>query len=146
LHDPFEHLKHKLWSKERSRVKLPIWLPTTKSQESTRFPRGQATCNIPLKISRQGLQLCFRPHYNRRSAREIIGPQSHGNPVVGISGLPLGSPKTKCHLDVAPVENRKKYYKGEGGGFPKFGPWWILWIRICPWLILASKVFKLCTN
>jgi hypothetical protein len=33
-HDPFAYLKHKLWLKERSRVKLPIWLPTTKSQES----------------------------------------------------------------------------------------------------------------
>ncbi len=32
-HDPFGHLKHKLWPKERSRVKLAVWLPTTKSQE-----------------------------------------------------------------------------------------------------------------
>jgi hypothetical protein len=33
LHDPFRHLKHKLWSKERSGVKLPVWLPTFKSRE-----------------------------------------------------------------------------------------------------------------
>jgi hypothetical protein len=39
--------------------------------------------------------------------------------VVGISGLPLGSPRTKSHLDVAPVERQKIYHKGEGGGFPK---------------------------
>jgi protease II len=25
-HNPFEYLKYKLWSKERSKVKLPIWL------------------------------------------------------------------------------------------------------------------------
>jgi hypothetical protein len=42
-----------------------------------------------------------------------------GLPVVGIPGLPLGSPGTKCHLDVAPVKRLKKYYKGEGGGFPQ---------------------------
>ncbi len=36
-----------------------------------------------------------------------------------ISGLPLGSPKTKCHLDVSLVEKHKVYYKGEGGGFPQ---------------------------
>jgi hypothetical protein len=30
----------------------------------------------------------------------------------------VGSPKTKCHLDVALVERHKIYYKGEGGGFP----------------------------
>ncbi len=35
-----------------------------------------------------------------------------------ISGLPLGNPRTKCHLDVGLVEKHKVYYKGEGGGFP----------------------------
>jgi len=34
-HWPFEYLQHKLWQKERPRVKLAIWLPTTKNQEST---------------------------------------------------------------------------------------------------------------
>ncbi len=36
-----------------------------------------------------------------------------------ISGLPLGSPGTKCQLDVGLVERHKVYYKGEGGGFPQ---------------------------
>jgi hypothetical protein len=39
--------------------------------------------------------------------------------VVRISGFPLGSRGTKCHLDVAPMESRKEYCKGEGGGFPQ---------------------------
>jgi hypothetical protein len=37
----------------------------------------------------------------------------------GILGFPLGSPGTKSHLDVAPMERRRGYYKGEGGGFPQ---------------------------
>jgi hypothetical protein len=37
---------------------------------------------------------------------------------VGISRLPLGNPGTKSHLDVAPMERHRVYYKGEGGGFP----------------------------
>jgi len=37
---------------------------------------------------------------------------------MGISGLPLGSPDTKCHLDVGFMERHIVYYKGEGGGFP----------------------------
>jgi hypothetical protein len=37
---------------------------------------------------------------------------------MGIFGLTLGSPGTKSHLDVVPVERCKVYYKGEGGGFP----------------------------
>jgi hypothetical protein len=38
--------------------------------------------------------------------------------IVGISGLPLGSPGTKNHLDVAPVKSCRVYYMGKGGGFP----------------------------
>jgi hypothetical protein len=37
--------------------------------------------------------------------------------VVRILGLPLESLGTKNHLDVAPVENCRVYYMGEGGGF-----------------------------
>ncbi len=40
-------------------------------------------------------------------------------PVVGISGLPLESLNTKCHLDASPVAIRRVYYKGEGGDFPQ---------------------------
>jgi hypothetical protein len=36
-----------------------------------------------------------------------------------VSGFTLGSPGTKSHLDVAPLEWRKVYYMGEGGGFPR---------------------------
>jgi hypothetical protein len=38
---------------------------------------------------------------------------------VGISGFPLGSLRTKWHLDVGPVGRHRLYYKGEGGGFPQ---------------------------
>jgi hypothetical protein len=42
-----------------------------------------------------------------------------GVPTVGILGLPFGSPRTKNHLDVAPVKSCRVYYMGEGGGFPR---------------------------
>ncbi len=35
-----------------------------------------------------------------------------------VSGLLLGSPGKKSHLDVASVRSCREYYKGEGGGFP----------------------------
>ncbi len=40
-------------------------------------------------------------------------------PTLGISGLPLGSPGTKCHLGVGPKVRHKVYHKGEGGDFPQ---------------------------
>jgi len=42
-----------------------------------------------------------------------------GVPTLAILGLPLGSLRTKNHLDVSLVKRHKVYYKGEGGGFPQ---------------------------
>jgi hypothetical protein len=67
-------------------------------------------------------------------------------PVVTISGFPFGSPGTKSHLDVAPVERRKVYYKGEGGGFPQVQAVMSLMCSSCSRFVLAPKVFQLCTN
>jgi hypothetical protein len=50
---------------------------------------------------------------------KVHAPKVAGVPTLGISGLPLGSPKTKCHLDVDPMARHRVYYKGEGGGFPQ---------------------------
>jgi hypothetical protein len=51
-----------------------------KSQESTQFPCMQATCDIPLKSSRRGLQLCFKLHCDRRFAQEVTRPQNCKSP------------------------------------------------------------------
>ncbi len=65
---------------------------------------------------------------------------------MGISRFSLGSPGTKSHLDVAPVESRKVYYKGEGDGFPQVRAVVSLVYLSCMWLVLAQKVLQLCTN
>jgi hypothetical protein len=59
LHDPFGHMKHKLWPKEG---------PGIKSRESPQFPCVQVACDIPLKSSQRGLQPCFKPRLNQRFA------------------------------------------------------------------------------
>ncbi len=115
-HDPFKHLKHKLWPKERPKIKLIIWLLATKSQEFPRFLCAQVACDIQLKKSWLGLQLCFRPHLNWRSAHKVMGPQSCKSPNFGN----FGTPRTKWHLGANLVHRHIIYYKGEGGGFPQF--------------------------
>ncbi len=50
---------------------------------------------------------------------KLWAPKVTRVPSLGISGLPFGSPGTKCHLDVGLMERHKVYYKGEGGGFPQ---------------------------
>jgi hypothetical protein len=45
--------------------------------------------------------------------RKVAGVQT-----LVVSGLLLGSPRTKSHLDVGAVRRRREYYMREGGGFP----------------------------
>jgi hypothetical protein len=59
----------------------------------------------------------------------------------------FGSRRIKWHLGVGPMVRHKKYYKGEGGGFPqKSGSWWVLQVHVCMWLILAPKMLQPRTN
>ncbi len=75
-------------------------------------------CNTSLESSQQGLQLRFRPHPDRRSAQEVIVPQSRGISNLGDFKTPtLGVPGQKNHLDEGTVERCRVYYMGEGGGF-----------------------------
>ncbi len=69
-----------------------------------------------------------------------------GIPIVGISGLPLGSPGTKRPFGCGLVKRSIVYYKGEGGGFPQIGAVMSLVCPSCSWLVLAPKMLKLCTN
>jgi hypothetical protein len=94
-HDPFGHLKHKLWPKEGSGVKLIISPLTIKSCESPQFPYVKVACDILLKSSQRRLQLFFRTHLNQRFSHKVMGLQSCRSPTLGILGLPFGSPGTK---------------------------------------------------
>jgi hypothetical protein len=136
LHEPFGHFHHRLWQKERPGVKLTIWLPTTKSRESTWLWCVQVGCDTPLESSRWGIQLCFRPHCDQRFA-QLCALKVVGGPVVEISRRPLGSPETKNHLDVAPMESCKVYYMGKGDGFP--------WVRAMVNLV-SPKSPVVCPN
>ncbi len=51
--------------------------------------------------------------------RKLWASKVAGAASLKISGLPFGTPGTKCHLDVALVERHNVYNKGEGGGFPQ---------------------------
>jgi hypothetical protein len=131
LHDPFAHFKHKLWRKERSRIKLVIWFLTIKSQESPQFPCVKVTS---WKALDKGYNFDFRPHFDRSSSHKVMRPQRHG------------SPRTKWHLGVVPWLGTKYTIRGKVMASPESKSWWVLWVCVCPWLVLAPKAFKLCPN
>jgi hypothetical protein len=77
---------------------------------------------------------------------KLWGPKIARILILAISRHLLESLKTKCHLDVSLVKRHRVYYKREGDGFPQV---WVVLSLVnpsCLWLILAPKVFQLCTN
>jgi hypothetical protein len=58
----------------------------------------------------------------------------------------LGYHGTKSHLDGGPVAMHREYYKGKEVASLKFGPWRVLWVCVCSWLVHAPKLIQLCVN
>jgi hypothetical protein len=146
LHDSFGHYKHKLWPKEGSKVKLVVWLPTIKSQESLWFPCLQVAYEIPLKRSWQGLQLCFRGHLNQSFSNKIMGPQSHKSPNFENFDIPIWESQDKMSFGASLMARHKVYYKGEGGGFPQVQAIVNLVNPCLPVLRSCTKVLQLRIN
>ncbi len=146
-HISFEYLKHKLWPKQRPEVKLPIWLPTIKSQEWPWFTYVQVACHISLKSSQQGLQLCFKHHLNRRLKRNFMSFQSCKSPNFGNFRTPyLRVPGPNDIWLQAPWLGIENTIRGDVLVSLNYRPWWVLWVHVCLWFVRAPKVLQLCIN
>jgi hypothetical protein len=146
LHDPFGHVKHKLWPKEGPRFKLPIWLSTTKSLESPQFPCVEVSCDISLKRFQQRLHLFLKSHLNWRSANKVMGPQNHERPNCGNFETPIWESRKKWHLGVGPVAKHRVYYKEESDGFPQVRAMMNLVSLCLPVARPCTKMLQLHTN
>jgi hypothetical protein len=145
-HWSFEHLQPKLWAKEGPGVKLVVWLPTTKSRESTSSqPPNWEYDTLLEKISPRATSLVqtssrsdfavgsYELPKSRDSTRDNFGT---------ISGLQPGSPESpgkKWHSGVGAVESHRVYYREYGGGIllsPGRGE---SSESKCPWLVPTPK-------
>jgi hypothetical protein len=97
---------------------VSIWLPTIKSQESPQNTCVKVVCHISLESFRQRLQLCLDLSSIGGLHKKLWPSKVSGNRISRISRLPTWESRTKWHLDVSFMANHKKYYNGEGGGFP----------------------------
>jgi hypothetical protein len=142
LHDPFGFLEYELWPNQGRGIKLPIWLMTTKSQESPWFLCMQVAWHMSLQNFWQRLQIYFRPHINWRSSKTVMGLQSHKSPNFENFGtFNLGISGQNDIWVLAPWLGIKNTKRGKVVVSPKPKLWWFLWIRVCPWIIRAPKVF-----
>jgi hypothetical protein len=146
LHDPFKDLKHKLWSKEGLESNWEFDSRPLKVGNRPDFLACRWHATYCWKVVNERYNFALDLISIWVLQRKLWAPKVIGVSILAISGLPLGSPKTKCHLDVVLMERHKVYYKGEGGGFPQ------VWAMVsfvspsCLWFILAPKVLQLCTN
>jgi hypothetical protein len=145
-HCSIEYLKHKLWPKEGQGVKLPIWLPTRKSQESTQFTWLQRACNLCWKALNKNYNFASNCISIPSLFAKLWGSKVAGIPICAFQDSHSRVPGEKNHLDVGFMASHKIYYKGEGGGFPQVRAVMNLVCPCCSWLILAPKVLQLCIN
>jgi hypothetical protein len=108
-HDPFGHLQHKLWPKERPGVKLPIGSLTHGHGKSGIDP-------IPLHVG--GVRHVFGKLSMRATTLVQTSSRLEVCTILGNFGTPTWEFETKSHSDATPAEWCRVYYMGEGGGFP----------------------------
>jgi hypothetical protein len=127
-HESFGHLQPKLWAKEGPGVKLAVWLPTTKSWESTSSRRLQQECDMALESSRRELQLWFKPRPDPSLVWEVMNVQSPGSPNRDSFGTPLWESWEKkpfgCSL------RAKLRRRGKVVASPESRSWWVKWVQV----------------
>jgi hypothetical protein len=78
--------------------------------------------------------------------RKLWASKVAGVPTMGISGLPFGSPRTKCHWMWPPWRGIENNIRGKVVASPQVWAVVNLVSSSCPWLILAPKMRQLYTN
>jgi len=118
-HDPFGHLKHKLWPKKGRESIWQFDSRPLKVGNRSNFLVCKWHATYSWKTLDKGYNFALDLISIEGLHAKLWGPKIIRNPTLAISRLPFGSPETKCHLDVNLVEKHKVYYRGEGGGFPQ---------------------------
>jgi hypothetical protein len=126
-HDPFEHLKHKLWPKKGSGVKLAVWLPPLKVRNHPNFLVCRWNVTYHWKDLNKGYNFSLD--------------------FISIEGLhaKLWALKVTRQNDIwvlVPWLGTKYTIRGKVVTSPKFKPWWVLWVCVCLWFVRAPK----CSN
>jgi hypothetical protein len=142
LHEPFGHLKHKLWPKEGPRVKLAIWFPTTKSRKLFNFVVCKWHATYRWKALDESYNFALDLVSIRGLYTNLWSPKVTGVPTLGILDFHLGVPGQNGIWALAPWLGIKYTIRGKVMVSPKFGPWWVLWVRVCPWFVHAPKCFN----
>jgi hypothetical protein len=136
-HNSIGHLKHKLWPKKKSRVKVPIWFPTTKVKNCPNLLMYRWCATYHWKAFNKGYYFSLDFTSIKDLHTKLWASKVARVPISRISRL--GSPETKWYLGAGPVARHRGYYKGEGGGFSQV--WTVMNLAN-----LCLLVVRLCTK
>ncbi len=98
---PIWNLKHKLWQKEGPGVKFDSW--SLKVRNRPTFLACKWLATYRWKAFNKGYNFALDPISIKGLHAKLWAPKVVGVLILGILGLPLRSPKTKCHFNVALV-------------------------------------------
>jgi len=143
-HESFGHLQPKLWAKEGPKVKLAVWLPTTKSWESTSSRCPILKWNMALESSWGEVILWFRPCLDQTLHPGVMSSQSPRTSTRDSFGTPTWESREKepfgCSL------------RGKLQSILYGGRWWLppspgrgeSCVSKCPWLDPTPKGVSEC--
>jgi len=145
-HHPFGHLKHKLWLKERSRVKLIIWLPIIKSRELTWSPCVKVVQQTVGKLSKKAITLFQISSQSEVYTQSYKALKSQEFQLWQTQDSHLGVLRQKTIWRWASWRGTKYIIRGKVVASPQVQTMVSLVSPSCPWPVLAPKVLQLCTN
>jgi hypothetical protein len=116
-HDPFGHLKHKLWPKEGLKVNCQFDSWPLKIRNRPNFLVCKWCATYHWKALDEGYNFSLKLISIGGLHTKLWAPKITEVPTLGISGFPFGSLGTKWHLGDGPVAKHIIYYKG--------GRWWL---------------------
>ncbi len=110
--------------KRRARNQIDNLTPNHGKLGMTQFLCMQVACDMPLESSQRGLQLRFRPHFDRRSAQKNYSPTKlRDSQPWRFRDSHLEVPGQKTIRMPLPREGVEYTIWGKVVASPNFGPW-----------------------
>jgi hypothetical protein len=144
FHDPFRHLKHKLCPKKGRESNWQFDSRPLKVGNQLDFLAFRWHATYSWKLFKEGYNFALDLISIRGLHTKLWAPKSQGSQLwefreMGVLG--------QNAIWIWALWRGTKYtIRGKVVVAPKSRLWWILWVQVCTWLVLAPKVLKLCSN
>jgi len=121
---------------------LAVWLQPLKARNRPNFLACRWCETYCWKTLEEGYNFTLDLISIRGLGTKLWGPKLVGVPILAISRLP----RQNAIWMWASWRGREYIIRGKVVASPKSGPWSVLCVRICLWLVLVPKLLQLCTN